>query len=77
MLRTCKNSLDVAIFTLTRDSISQAILEAYKRGIKVRIIADDNCAKIIEADIRLLARLDYQQKLIILQNIICIINLLF
>ena len=55
MLRTCKKSLDIAIFTLTRDSISQAILEAHQRGLKVRLIADDVCAKFIGADIRLLA----------------------
>ena len=55
MLRTCKKTLDIAIFTLTKDSISQAILEAYKRGLKVRLIADDVCSKFIGADIRLLA----------------------
>jgi cardiolipin hydrolase len=50
MLRTCKKTLDVAIFTLTNDKISGAIEEAFKRGIKVRVIADDECCKMIGSD---------------------------
>ena len=45
MLRTRKKTLDTAIFSLTLFSISKAILEAFQRGIKVRIIANDECAK--------------------------------
>ena len=55
MLRTCKKTLDIAIFSLTLDSIAMAILEALQRGIKVRVIADDECAKNKGSNIKLLA----------------------
>ena len=55
MLRTCKKTLDIAIFSLTLDSIAEAILEAFQRGIKVRVIADDECAKNKGSNIKLLA----------------------
>ena len=55
MFRTCKKTLDVAIFTFTRDSIAQAILEAKQRGVKVRCIGDDGNSKVKGSDVRLLA----------------------
>ena len=55
MLRTCKKTLDIAIFSLTLDSIAEAILEAFQRGIKVRVIADDECAKNKGSNINLIA----------------------
>ena len=55
MLRTCKKTLDIAIFSLTLDSIAEAILEAFQRGIKVRVIADDECAKNKGSNIKLIA----------------------
>jgi len=55
MLRTCKKTLDIAIFSLTLDSIAEAILEAFQRGIKVRVIADDECAKSKGSNIKLVA----------------------
>ena len=55
MLRTCKKTLDIAIFSLTLDSIAEAILEAYQRGIKVRMIADDECAKNKGSNVNLIA----------------------
>lgn len=51
MLRTCKETLDIAIFTLTNDKISAAIIEAYKRNVKVRVIADDECCKMWGSDV--------------------------
>lgn len=55
MLRTCKKTLDISIFSLTLDSIAEAILEAYQRGIKVRVIADDECAKNKGSNIKVIA----------------------
>lgn len=55
MLRTCKVSLDVAIFTLTNDRIFAAIEEAHNRGVKVRVIADDECCKMFGSDVGRLA----------------------
>jgi len=55
MLRTCKKTLDIAIFSLTLDSIAEAILEAFQRGVKVRMIADDECAKNKGSNVKLIA----------------------
>ena len=55
MFRTCKKTLDLAIFTFTRDSIAQAILEAQQRGVKIRCIGDDGNSKVKGSDVRLLA----------------------
>ena len=55
MFRTCKKTLDIAIFTFTRDSIAQAILDAHQRGLKVRCIGDDGNSKVKGSDVRLLA----------------------
>ncbi len=62
MLRTCRKTLDVAIFTLTNDKISAAIEEAFKRGVKVRIIADDECCKMLGSDVLKLASLGMDVK---------------
>ena len=55
MLRTCKKSLNVAIFSITRDNFAKAIIEVFKRGIKVRVIADDECVKNYGSDVYKLA----------------------
>jgi phosphatidylserine/phosphatidylglycerophosphate/cardiolipin synthase-like enzyme len=55
MLRTCKRTLDIAIFTLTNDKITAAIMEAHNRGVKVRVIADDECCKMLGSDVVKLA----------------------
>lgn len=55
MLRTCKKTLDIAIFTLTNNKICAAIEEAYQRGVQVRVIADDECCKMWGSDVGILA----------------------
>ena len=45
MIRTCKKSLDIAIFTITNDKMFLALEEVYKLGREVRIITDDECCK--------------------------------
>ncbi len=55
MFRTCKKSLDIAIFTFTRDSIAQAILDAHQRGLKIRLLGDDGNSKVKGSDVRVLA----------------------
>lgn len=62
MLRTCRKTLDVAIFTLTNDRIAAAIEEAFNRGVKVRIIADDECCKMMGSDVTRLASLGIDVK---------------
>ena len=51
MIRTCKKTLDIAIFTLTNDKIFAGIEEAFNRGVNIRVIADDECCKMMGSDI--------------------------
>ena len=55
MLRTCKKSLNIAIFSITRDNFAKAIIEVFKKGIDVRVIADDECVKNYGSDVYKLA----------------------
>ena len=55
MLRTCKISLNIAIFSITRDNFAKAIIEVFNKGVKVRVIADDECVKNYGSDIYKLA----------------------
>ena len=57
MIRTAKIKLDIAIFTLTNDRIYAAIEEVHKRGVPVRLIADDEMAKCMGADVNKVAML--------------------
>ena len=40
-----KKSIDLAIFSFTNDDLANAIIAAHKRGVKVRIITDDEAMK--------------------------------
>ena len=55
ILRTCKKSLDIAIYTFTLESIAKAVIEVYNRGIPVRIICDNECEKKSTSKIKKLA----------------------
>lgn len=54
-LRTCKKTLDIAVFTITNDKFCAAIEEVWNAGCEVRIVTDDNCAKEKGSDIYKLA----------------------
>lgn len=41
-IRNARSSIDVCVFTITDDRISDALLDAHKGGAKVRIISDDD-----------------------------------
>jgi cardiolipin hydrolase len=41
-LGSSRTSLDVCVFTITCDEIAGALLEAHKRGVRVRIISDND-----------------------------------
>jgi cardiolipin hydrolase len=56
IIRSCKKSLDIAMFTVTNNTLSEAIKEVYKRGVNVRLITDDVCCKMLGSDIYELAR---------------------
>lgn len=55
MLRTVKTTLDIAIFSLTNNTLYEAIKEVWNAGCKVRIIADDECCKNFGSDVYRLA----------------------
>lgn len=41
LLNQASKSIDICVFTISDDRLASAILEAHRRGIKVRIISDD------------------------------------
>jgi len=41
LLGACQVSLDICLYTLTHDRLAEAVLAAHRRGVRVRLIADD------------------------------------
>ena len=50
--RTARRAVDVCVFTLTDDRIARPILEAHRRGVKIRLITDNDKAYDLGSDIR-------------------------
>lgn len=50
-LSTCRAMADLCVFTITDDRIAEAILAAHKRGVKLRIITDNDKAEDLGSDI--------------------------
>ncbi len=42
LLARARNSVDICVFTITDDRVSDAILDAHQRRVKVRVISDDD-----------------------------------
>ena len=55
MLRTCKYSLDICMFTMTNDKLFEAVEECWNANLDVRIITDDECVKQKGSDVFKLA----------------------
>ncbi|MBH24570.1 MAG: endonuclease [Myxococcales bacterium] len=51
-----RSSLDICVFTITHNTLRDAILDAHKRGVAVRIISDDDKAHDRGSDVIDLAR---------------------
>lgn len=49
-IKQAKNTVDIAIFSLTRDEIAETIIETHKRGVKIRVIIDKQQAGLKNAD---------------------------
>ena len=43
-LRSARSTIDICVFTITDNRISDEILEAHRRGVKIRIITDNDKA---------------------------------
>ena len=51
LLLQARASIDICVFTITDDRITDAILKAHKRGIRLRIITDDDKSTDLGSDI--------------------------
>ncbi len=45
LLVSARNSIDISVFTISDDRLSDAILAAHKRGVNVRLITDNDKAR--------------------------------
>ncbi len=43
--------MDVCVFAFTNDRLRDAIVHASNKGVKVRVISDDECSKFLGAEI--------------------------
>ena len=50
--KTARRSADVCVFTITDDRIARAMLDAHRRGVKLRLITDNDKAYDLGSDIR-------------------------
>lgn len=53
-IKHAKQAIDVCVFTISDDQISQALLDAHRRSIKVRIITDNDKANDLGSDVDML-----------------------
>jgi phosphatidylserine/phosphatidylglycerophosphate/cardiolipin synthase-like enzyme len=51
IIRRTEKTLDVCVFAFTNDILAAALLHCHKKGVKVRLIVDDECAKFNGADV--------------------------
>jgi len=54
-LGMAKQTLDVCVFTISNDKLAKALESAHNRGVKVRLISDDECVKNKGSDVQDLA----------------------
>ena len=53
---SARKSVDVCVFTITDNRITEAILEAHRRRVAIRVISDDDKSEDLGSDIELLSR---------------------
>ena len=49
-------SLQICVFTITNNKLANAVLDQHRKGIKVRIITDDECVKNKGSDVERMAQ---------------------
>lgn len=59
----CRRSADLCVFTITDDRISRAILDAHRRGVKLRILSDHAKSGDLGSDMRQFREAGMQVKL--------------
>ncbi|KAF9173121.1 hypothetical protein BGX21_003714 [Mortierella sp. AD011] len=57
-LDNAKSSLDICVYSITDDHLAKAIIRAHERGVRVRIISDDEKADDLGSDAKRLAEHD-------------------
>ncbi|KAK5815890.1 hypothetical protein F5H01DRAFT_413354 [Linnemannia elongata] len=55
-LSNAKKSLDICVFTITDNETADAVIQAHERGVRVRIISDDDKSEDLGADVKRFAR---------------------
>ena len=56
LIERAKVSVDICVFTISDDNISQSILSAHNRGIKVRVVSDNDKANDLGSDVYSLSK---------------------
>ena len=56
LLASSRECVDICVFTITDNRISDAILDAHRRGVRVRVISDNDKATDLGSDVDRLAR---------------------
>lgn len=54
-LSKAQKSMKICVFNLTNDKLANAVFDAHKRGVQVRVISDDECMGNQGSDIKWLA----------------------
>ena len=56
LMESASHSIDICVFTITDNRVSDAIMKAHDRGVKVRVLSDDDKALDLGSDIAGLSR---------------------